>query len=283
MLPDLDETLKQLLIRELPIPNGEVEVSFDPPRRDWAAGRVKPTLDLYLYDLLENTELRRSEWVVEREDATATKHQPPRRVNATYLVTAWAGAPEDEHRLLWRAMGVLLRHRALPPEILQGELKSVREPLPAVLLGPEEAPNPADLWNALGNELRPAFHYRVTLPLDVAQRFVGPMVFTKELLFQQGVRPGQGPFEQIWQIAGTVRDAEGRPVPGAEVRLQERGLVVSTDARGRYSFSKLDAGTYTLVVTVPGKRGREARVTVGPARGGRVPPYDLRGPGGGET
>ncbi len=279
MLPDLDETLKQLFIRELPIPNGEVEIAFDPPRRDWAAGRVKPTLNLYLYDLLENIELRRNEWVVERDNGTATKHQPPRRVNATYLVTAWAGAPEDEHRLLWRAMAVLMRHRMLPQDLLQGELRAAREPLQASLLGPEEAPNPSDLWNALGNELRPAFHYRVVLPLDVAQRFVGPMVFTKELLFQQGLRPGQGPFEEIWQIAGTVRDAEGRPVPGAEVRIEERGLVARTDPQGRYSFPKLDAGTYTLVVILPGKRGRASKVSVG-REGRTVPPYDLRAPGG---
>ncbi|MGC8874297.1 MAG: Pvc16 family protein [Chloroflexia bacterium] len=279
MLPDLDETLKQLFIRELPIPNGEVEISFDAPRRDWAAGRVKPTLNLYLYDLLENTELRRSEWVVERDDGSATKYQPPRRVNATYLVTAWAGAPEDEHRLLWRAMAVLMRHRVLPQELLQGELKATRESLQASLLGPEEAPNPNDLWSALGNELRPAFHYRVVLPLDVAQRFVGPMVFTKELLFQQGLRPGQGPFEEIWQIAGTVRDAEGRPVPGAEVRIEECGLATRTDAQGRYRFPKLDAGTYTLVVVLPGKRGRASRVSVG-REGEALPPYDLRAPGG---
>ena len=38
MLPELDETLKQLVIRELPIANSEVELSFDPPKRDWAVG-----------------------------------------------------------------------------------------------------------------------------------------------------------------------------------------------------------------------------------------------------
>jgi len=265
MLPDLDETLKELLIRELPIPNGEVEVSFDAPRREWAAGRVKPAVNLFLYDLLENTDLRRNEWVVDREpNGQATKYQPPRKVNATYLVTAWAGQPEDEHRLLWRTMAVLLRTTSLPPKILEGELKAVKEPLQASLLGPEEVPNPSDLWSAMGNDLRPAFHYRVTLPLDVSQRFVGPLVFTKEVRVQQGLEEGQGPFEEIWQVAGTVRDGAGKPVANAEVRVKERGFSATTDAEGRYSFPNLDPGTYTFIVAVPGQKAREQKVVVGP-------------------
>ena len=279
MLVDLDETLKQLLIRDLPIPNGEVEISFDPPKRDWAAGRVKPTLNLYLYDLRENTELRRNEWVVERDEkGQATKHQPPKRIDATYLVTAWAGAIEDEHRLLWRALAVLMRHPNLPQELLQGELAEVKEPLQAQLLPAEEIPNPSDMWSALNNELRAGIHYRVTLPLDVARRFVGPIVFTKEVLVREGLDRAKGPVEEIWQVAGTVRDAGGRPVSGARVEVKERGLSTVSDAEGRYTFPNLDPGSYTFVVVAPGGKPREQKVVVGPPGETRPsPPYDLTG------
>jgi len=68
MITDLDETTKQLLIKEMPIENNEVDIKFDLPKREWAAKLSRPTINLYLYDIRENTELRRNEWVVERDD-----------------------------------------------------------------------------------------------------------------------------------------------------------------------------------------------------------------------
>jgi len=270
MLIDLDETLTQLLVRELPIPNSEVEVSFDQPKRDWAAGRVKPTVNFFVYDVHENTELRRTEWVVERdENGQASKHQPPRRINVTYMVTIWAGAVEDEHRLFWRVLAVLLRFPKLLPELFQGELSKVKEPLKAKVLNAEDIPNPADLWSSLENELRPAIHYRVVLPLDVAQRFVGPLVFTKRVLVEQELA-GEGPFEEIVQIAGTVRDGKKNSVAEAEVCVPEAGLVTQTDAEGHYTFPNIAPGTYTFTVAAPGRKVREHKVTV-PASS-----YDLR-------
>lgn len=35
MIKELDEVLRQFLIKELPIKNGEVEISFDQPKREW--------------------------------------------------------------------------------------------------------------------------------------------------------------------------------------------------------------------------------------------------------
>ena len=49
------------------------------------------------------------------------------RVDFSYLVTAWSSESvpdraEDEHRLLGEVMRVLLRHRTIPADVLQGEL-----------------------------------------------------------------------------------------------------------------------------------------------------------------
>ena len=271
MLTDLEETLKKLLIRDLPIPNGEVEVSFDLPKRDWGAGRVKPTVNLYLYDIVQNTELRRNDWVVERDDdGKAAKFKPPNRINVTYLVTAWAGQVEDEHRLVWRTLSVLLRHPELPEDMLQGALRDAYEPIQAQVLATDDIPNPADLWNVLDNEFRPALHYRVILPLDVSRRFVGPMVFTKQVRVEDGLE-GEGPFEEIWQVAGVVSDGKGQALAGAEVRVAERGLVVRTDPEGRYTFPNLAPGTYTFEVAAPERKPKEHKVTI------PSPRYDLKG------
>jgi hypothetical protein len=261
MLAMLDETIRQMLIEGLPISNGEVEVAFELPEREWATGRVKPTINFYLYSLVENTELRRNDWTVERNGGRATKRRAPRRIDATYLVTAWAGAVEDEHRLLWRTLALLLRHPELPEETLQGVLMETEKPLPAQVLTPEEILNPSDLWTALDNELRPAIHYRVTLLLDVLEPFVGPLVLTKRVRVEQGLR-GEGPFEELWQIGGTVRGEGGEPVADAEVRVKGWGLLSYSNEAGRYTFANLAPGTYTFVITPPGGKPIEQEVEV---------------------
>jgi protocatechuate 3,4-dioxygenase beta subunit len=171
---------------------------------------------------------------------------------------------------------VLTRHPTLPPEVLQGDLALGREPTQTLVLGPQEALNPADLWSALENELRPAIHYRVILPLDVARRFTGPLVTTKLVRVQGGLEVGRGPFVEIRQIAGTVRDGQGRPVAGVEVTVKENGLRTTTDAAGHYTFSNLAPGSYTFIVTAPGHKAREQKVVVAPAAAGKTAvPYDL--------
>jgi hypothetical protein len=262
MITELDETLKQLLIREMPIQNNEVDIQFDLPKRDWATGVSKPTLNLYLYRIHENTELRRSDWVVETDgNGRATKKRPPRRMDLAYLVTAWTSTAEDEHRLLWRALWAFFRHPELPKEFLQGRLREATMPIPASIAQPDQIPNLADVWGVLDNELKPSLHLVVTLPLDLTQTMTSPLVLTKRIQVGQGLT-GDGPFEEIIQIAGTVRDEEGQPLVGATVRVRESGFTAQTDEEGRYTFPNLGEGQYTFVVSAPEREARHHNITV---------------------
>ncbi|MGD2105654.1 MAG: Pvc16 family protein [Anaerolineae bacterium] len=262
MITDLDETLKRLLISEMPIENNDVDVTFDLPKREWSAKLTRPTVNLYIYDIRENTELRQTNWVVERgNNGQATKRRPPRRIDMAYLVTAWTSTAEDEHRLLWRALWALLRYPELPKDLLEGSLKDSEVPIRGSVAQPEEIPNVADLWGVLDNELKPSLHYVATLPLDLAQVITGPLVLSKEVCVEQGVL-GEGPFERIVQIAGTVRDGEGQPVLGATVSVKERGYTSVTDDQGRYTFPNVPQGKYTFVVSVPGDKPTMHSVSV---------------------
>jgi hypothetical protein len=98
MIDDLDEVLRQLLIREIPIKNGEVDIAFDQPSREWSAKLSRPTLNLFLYDARENQKLRQTQpmWEVERQqNNTAVRHRRPARLDLHYMITAWAADPED--------------------------------------------------------------------------------------------------------------------------------------------------------------------------------------------
>ena len=58
MIADLDETIKQIVVKEIPIKNGEIDVKFDQPTREWSAKLAKPTINFFLYDVRENNVLR---------------------------------------------------------------------------------------------------------------------------------------------------------------------------------------------------------------------------------
>ena len=40
-------------------------------------------------------------------------------------------------------------------------------------------------------------------------------------------------------FSGTVKDPEGKPIPGASVRILETFLATATDANGKYDFKNL--------------------------------------------
>jgi hypothetical protein len=173
------------LVEQRAIGNDEVEVVFDAPTREWSGRRNSPTIDIYLYDIRED--MRRRERGLlneygESDGADATRviarHLPPRHFKLSYLVTAWTQRPEDEHRLLSELLSCFLRHDALPQELLGGELAALGVPVPiTVALPPPEDRAFADVWSALGGELRPSIDVVVSAPMDTGQHWdAGPRV-----------------------------------------------------------------------------------------------------------
>lgn len=176
MIDDLDRTLEELLRRELPLDLvGQLTISFATPDDQFLPSSVSlPAIDLFLYDLRENRELRTNEWQTERRNGTATRKRAPARVDCSYLITAWASDSSttpalDEHRLLGEVMRVLLRHPAIPTEVLQGSLQGQEPPLPAAALQPDHLQSLGEFWQALGGKPKAAFHYTVTISVEIAE------------------------------------------------------------------------------------------------------------------
>jgi len=119
----------------------------------------------------------------------------------------------------------------------------------------------ADLWGVLDNELKPSLNLVVTLPLDLAREITGALVLTKRIRVEEGIT-GEGPFQEITQIAGTVRDKEGQPIAEATVSVKEKGITAQTDEEGRYTFPNLPEGEYTLVVSTAEREAKEHSITV---------------------
>jgi hypothetical protein len=177
MINDLDQSLAVLLQRELHADFAEqVQISFAAPDDQFPPQSVTlPAIDLFLYDVRENFELRDTEASIERDSvATAVRRPAPVRVDASYLITAWpspnvTNPSEDEHRLLGEVMRSLLRYRVLPEEVLRGELTSQALPLPVSSLQPGRLQSLGEFWQALGGKPKAALNYTVTLAIDVAR------------------------------------------------------------------------------------------------------------------
>src|SRR5689334_4962487 len=188
MIDDLDRTIGELLRHELPAALFEqVAISFAAPDNEFPPASVTlPAVDLFLYDVRENNELRNTQWIVEQNhDGTATRRRPPVRVDCSYLITAWPSENSttpalDEHGLLSEVMRALLRHPIIPEVLLQGRLRNQDPPLPASTLQPGRLQSLAEFWQALGGKPKAALNYTVTMPVDVEDAELYHLVVERE-------------------------------------------------------------------------------------------------------
>jgi hypothetical protein len=167
-----------------------VDVSFECPNSKWSAQINRPTINCWCYDLRENVKLRNMDQRVTRGERSATKQLAPRRYDLSFLVTAWARRIEDEHQLLWRALGGLLQVPILEPARCEGNLRYQPYNMPVtVAIASEQHVNLTDLWSVLDNDMRLGFTMVVTLAMDVEMMLEVPLVLEKFIRVGQSERP----------------------------------------------------------------------------------------------
>ncbi len=211
MIHDVDETLRALIKREA-LNGSQVEIAFDAPTKDWAARRNAPTVNLFLYDIREDMSRRDAAMsAVRSTEGYVTGHAPkPRRFKLSYLVTAWTQRPEDEHRLLSACLTALIRHDSLPPGSMEGALRD--QPLPALVtvalpLGPDRSI--ADIWSALGGEMKPSLDVIITAPFVVGREVAAGA----PILELPRISVGRPDDEESEHVGAARRGRGGRNAP----------------------------------------------------------------------
>jgi len=272
MIADLDETLRQLLMKELPVRNGEIDIKFDQPKREWSARLSKPTVNLFLYDVRENNVLRQHQWDQIREgNGLVTRKRSPMRVDCFYMLTTWAADPEDEHRLLTRCLMALFRFPILPEERLVGSLQNPPFEIQARLAAHDRLTNPAEVWSSLDNEMRPGVSYIISVALDPWQEITGPAVRTATIHVGQAYAPDRqqslqegGDGMSLVYFGGAIKEKgnDKKPLPGIQVAVKGTGFVATTDELGHYRLGGLLPGDYTLVVWPPKGKPIEKQVSL---------------------
>jgi Pvc16 N-terminal domain len=180
VIHDVDDSLRKLVLRDAVNGSG-VEISFEAPTKEWSARRNAPTINVYLYDVREDLDRREVEFeeIRDAEGHVVERRPPPRRFKLSYLVTVWTQRPEDEHRLLSTLLACFLTHDSLPEDVLSDALAD--QPYRTFLtvgLPPPKDRSLADVWSALGGELKPSLDLVLTAPFDTKRvQEAGPPVF----------------------------------------------------------------------------------------------------------
>jgi hypothetical protein len=217
----------------------------------------------------------------------ATQQLTPIRLDLNYMITAWATEPEDEHRLLTRTLMVLFRLAELPEDLLPDSLRDSGLSIPLEAARPGVLQNLTDIWSVLDNEMRPAVAATLTLAINPYLPATVPLVRSRELRAVQAFSPvppasltekslerlplqpvEQAGSREFWTVGGNLHG--DLPLSTLRLSLLERGQDIPIQAEGRFTISRIQAGSYTLEIIASGKPIRRQTITV-PA-----PDYDIQ-------
>jgi Pvc16 N-terminal domain/Carboxypeptidase regulatory-like domain len=307
MIDQIDLVLRQLLLARVAQLVDQSQIGFEPPDDDWrnyvtnltVNGIPVNAVNVYLVDVRERRELRSNEV----QSRSANGHVAQRRaapwIDLHYALSVWTPQQGDgieptviEHELLGEVIAVLLDAGPLvpravfaptpPPASLPPELVDL--PLPTTVLPVDGFGEVADFWGTMDWHWKPVAYFLVTVPVVRSEQPGGGLVTTRIARYFPTVTPAPGqPAEGRIQILGHVVDAvhplpDGSPAPvtGGLVMIGSTGGVTfqttTSDDRGRFTFARLQPGTYRLRVSAAGlgEVGRDVQV---PSE-----EYDLRFP-----
>jgi uncharacterized protein DUF4255/carboxypeptidase family protein len=255
MIDQVSLLLKKILNDQLlPDPLKSADKDFVRPTDPYTPQH--DTINLFLYDVRENADLRSNEQIVEKKNGQAIVHPAPMRVSCCYLVTAWVPGQSSEasvlreQLMLSQALRALARFPIIPESLVSGTGLADQDPLlPMITAQADNSKSSSEFWASVGNKIRASINVNVTISipaLDDQDEFLVKNKFTS-------VVPGQGPDQDnVLAIGGRVLSGPGSGIEAALVDVTDAGLSTTTDSDGRFSFSRVPAGTHTFRVVAVG-------------------------------
>jgi Pvc16 N-terminal domain/Carboxypeptidase regulatory-like domain len=242
-------------------------VSFDRPAEDHAKPGTGTTVNAFLFDVREETTLRSNELSFERSNGKVTVERAPFFVTCSYLITVWVADTDadlqTQQKHLGQLMGILASQFEIPvpyTDVKADLKKSVR--VPARLSSVDEKGGLSEFWSALGIKIRPSFVLKATVALHPSYPDE-PIPEAKSLSLGIGVdkephtiwdRPEviaeklQTGLDRWHVIGGRVTDKNGEP-QHVRVTIDQLNRQTETDPNGKYVFSSVPEGDYTISVS----------------------------------
>ncbi|MEX2628248.1 MAG: DUF4255 domain-containing protein [Ilumatobacteraceae bacterium] len=163
MLDLIDETIEAFFRATVPLGAADVDVSFEPPERDWSSKLNRPTVNAFLWDIRRGGSRSKSGMeTFERNGETVRRMALP-AIELRYVVTAWTSDHGDERALLAGLMRTILGHGRIPEEYLSGSLAELGAPEIFMARSGEEH---VDVFRALDGQLKPGINLIVHAKVD---------------------------------------------------------------------------------------------------------------------
>jgi Pvc16 N-terminal domain/Carboxypeptidase regulatory-like domain len=278
MLNLVDRVIEKVLDTGWKSPPTKPGFFFTIPDEEWkkkvlmAAG---VRLNIYLYEVRENLDMRRSQWdVITLADNSSVLSRPPAYFDCHYLLSAWSASEDseavspmlDEHEVLSEALRIIMRNpdvvpAALPPTPGVVPLSVFGQAHVYLTVAPPEAPRVLnDFWSTMKLPWRPAIQLVATAPLDLLLDSPPSPPMTTFIQRYGHTQDGlalAGTIDEYIQIGGwVISDVDDSPIAGATVqRVGDAGAVLdesTTDSAGRYTFIGLRRGFHTVRASADG-------------------------------
>lgn len=216
MLHDLNKTLEKILVQKGNITPNQIDISFEQPNGQWSARLSRPSLNCWCFDLRENVKLRSMNMTTTRNGNQGRTTFAPRRIDLTYLITAWASKIEDEHQLLWRALAALKRTPSLEPQECEGMLRYQSHDVPLLVADTSSTTvNLVDLWGVLDNQMRLGFLLTATVDLDVELSIEAPLVLEATIRLGSSDDPARHELNEGGREELKIKPKPGQKSPSA--------------------------------------------------------------------
>ena len=257
MLDLIDATLEAFFRATVPLSAQDVDVSFEPPDRDWSAKLTRPTVNLFLWDIRRSSERARAGIEEIERAGQLVRRAPLPRVELRFLATAWTSDHGDERALLSGLMRSMLAHGEIPETFVAEPL---RELGPLQLLMARASDEQPELGAALEGQLKPGIAAMLVAAVDTdVFTPAGPPVEVFDLRMSSREDRERSAFA-VRRVAGEVAD----PAAVGVAVISPRGAATVNTA-GRFVIPAV-AGDELVIETSP------PRTVVVPLEGGvRIP------------
>jgi hypothetical protein len=268
MIPSVDDALKQLLRRQIPLSEEECAISFDLPNPTWSALISGPTINLYLFEIKENSSYLRNQPPPPLQDSRFPPIQRElARLDLFYLVSCWAPSAFQQHTLLSQVIRAVLQVPVLPDEWLPSSLKGQSRSIRLRIAQDENLPSITDLWSSLGSELRPGVRLVITLPVEPPALPETLPLTPTEVRLATEPNPADPARSELGSrytvsttsfplafhlISGRLR-SQKHPNAMFKLVLRESGQEFFPDREGEFRITRLQEGEYHLDILINGR------------------------------
>ncbi len=260
MMINVNEILKEYFQSTLGTMNGDdIDFSFVVPTKKFSESVVRDTVNIYLLDVKENTQLRTNTYERIYENTNVIESAPPVKLDMYYILSTYSNTNdiEKEHSLFGSILAGLYEFFSAFKDHLSAATQLDAQKI-SLEVFPQQYINEhlgLQLWSAIDQNARPLICLKVTAPLEIAHTISTKKVISKTLNYETLEKVL---YKLEGEVVSAAIDEPQNVIPlQATVKLMEEGgvkpiLSVICDEYGKFHLEGIKSETSILDVSAEG-------------------------------